>query len=141
MALSALMHIWRDSALIHGKLASILALHFGCAMAAFLLALWCIGKVLGEDRRFGRRFAAAFVFLSGLTIGLTALVFALIYRSAYAQWHGPPLSAAWTEALVFTIAGAVYQFLVLGLRHYVPLGFAALVAASLVLACRCRTKR
>jgi hypothetical protein len=51
-------------------------------------------------------------------------MFSIIYRNFYAQWHGDPFTRIWLFQLTFTSASALYQFAVLGLRLYLPLGVA-----------------
>ncbi|TIU13037.1 MAG: hypothetical protein E5W40_08905, partial [Mesorhizobium sp.] len=75
--------------------------------------------------------AAAFVCLLATTISFTGGLFALHYRSYYAQWHEPALTIAWSIQFVHTVATAFYQFIVLGIRLYFPLGFIALALASI----------
>ncbi|RUW22679.1 hypothetical protein EOA34_20760, partial [Mesorhizobium sp. M4B.F.Ca.ET.013.02.1.1] len=58
-------------------------------------------------------------------------LFALQYRSYYAEWHAPAFTIRWAFELVFTMLTALYQFVVLGIRLYFPLGFIALVAAGI----------
>ena len=65
------------------------------------------------------------------TIGLTAFVFGLQYRIYYSAWHGPVFSWIWANQFVFTVGGAVYQFIVIGMPFYYPLGFLAVFLASL----------
>ncbi|MDS1134858.1 hypothetical protein [Nitratireductor indicus] len=77
------------------------------------------------------RFAAAFLSFAVMTIGVTAGLYALQYRLYYAQWHGSFLSVEWVLQFVFTTAGALYQFAVVGLRVYFPWGFAALFLLAL----------
>jgi len=89
-----------------------------------------IAQHLG-GRRAETRFAAHMVLLAGATIGLTAFFFGYWYRLYYARWHEPAFSIGWTFQYVFTLAAAFYHFLVLGLRMYMPLGLAALLAFSL----------
>ncbi|MFC5583642.1 hypothetical protein ACFPOD_00825 [Nitratireductor kimnyeongensis] len=84
------------------------------------------------------RFAAAFVSFALTTICITAALYALQYRAYYAQWHGDPLSVRWILQFVFTTAGAVYQFAVIGLRVYFPWGLAALFALSYIYAAKPR---
>jgi hypothetical protein len=81
-------------------------------------------------------FAAAFICLTVFTIGATSLMFAIIYRNFYAQWHGDPFTRLWVIQLVFTTAAALYQFAVQGLRLYLPLGVIFLFGASWLLATR-----
>lgn len=76
-------------------------------------------------------FAASFVSLFAATALITGGLYALQYRSYYAEWHGPPFSMRWLFQLVFTGAGALYQFAVLGIRLYFPVGFVALFVTAL----------
>ncbi len=75
-------------------------------------------------------FAAAFIAFTVSTIAMTAGLYALQYRSYYAQWHEPAFTLTWCLQLVFTSLAALYQFAVLGLRLYFPVGFLALLALS-----------
>ena len=78
-------------------------------------------------------FAASFLSLSVLTATVTALVFAVHFRLFQVGSTGTFLSAFWFEELAFTLAAAVYQFVVMGLRLYLPLApLAILVAAYLI---------
>jgi hypothetical protein len=99
---------------------------------------WTLAKLLSNGRRSETAFAAAFVSLGVLTIGLTALLYALQYRTYCAEWHAPPFTITWAFQFVFTGLVALYQFAVLGLRLYFPGGFIALFAAALWFACRSR---
>jgi len=60
--------------------------------------------------------------LAAATVFITAGLFALEYRSFYAQWHAEPLSRIWLLQFLFTSASAFYQFAVMALRLYLPLG-------------------
>ncbi|MCR4266265.1 hypothetical protein [Nitratireductor sp. ZSWI3] len=95
-------------------------------------------RLLSRHERTETRFAAAFLAFATATLGATAMVYALQYRAYYAQWHGPLFSLRWILEFVFTTAGALYQFAVLGLRIYFPWGFAALFALSLYYAAKPR---
>jgi hypothetical protein len=102
------------------------------ALGAFFaapIALWCA-------RIFGRKnansvFAAIFVLLGILTIGVTALLFAFDFWLYFSQWHGEIFSGLWANQFLFTFASAIYQFLVSGLRLYLPFGLLALVIISM----------
>lgn len=87
-------------------------------------------RLVSLGRRWEVGFAAAFACLAGATVGLTSGLFALQYRSYYAEWHAPAFTLTWGLQLVFTTVVALYQFVVLGIRLYFPLGFVALFAAS-----------
>ncbi|MCA0057672.1 hypothetical protein, partial [Mesorhizobium sp. B261B1A] len=89
-------------------------------------------------RRWHAACAAACGGLAAATIGLTAGLYALQYRSYYAAWHAPTFTLTWGLQFVFTMAVALYQFVVLGIRLYFPIGFLALFAASLWFARRRR---
>lgn len=96
---------------------------------AFPVALTA-ARLVTRSRRWETALAAAFVCLLGATLAFTGGLFALQYRSYYAEWHAPAFTLTWAFEFVFTVLTALYQFAVLGVRLYFPLGFAALVAAS-----------
>lgn len=130
MAASAYARLWNGGWLLpDGILAVVtlfaaggaLALPFGLYAARFI-ALGRSGEIA---------FAALFVCLLAATLGVTAMLYALQYRSYYAEWHGTPFSMRWFFQFAFTSAGAFYQFAILGIRFYFPLGFVALFAAAL----------
>lgn len=98
------------------------------ALPALPLSLWLLR--ISTFTHPLRLFSAALLVLSLITIGLTALVFAFDFWWYFAQWHGDRFSKLWLIQLGFTFASAIYQFLVSGLRLYVPFGVFALVAAS-----------
>ncbi|MCV3209767.1 hypothetical protein OHD62_18155 [Mesorhizobium sp. YC-39] len=97
---------------------------------AFPVGLF-LARLISLGRHWEVAFAAAFICLLAATIALTGGLFALQYRSYYVQWHAPALTIAWSIQFVFTMATALYQFIVLGIRLYFPLGFIALFAASI----------
>lgn len=117
--------------------AIVLALYFSGAVLGWLAALPLI-RFASHARPPETRFAAAFLFLGAGTAAFTALLFALQYRQFYAQWHQPFGTMIWVFQFVFTSASAVYQFAVLGVRHYLPFGLILLIAASLLHARRSR---
>ncbi len=88
-------------------------------------------KLVSRGRHWETALAAAFVCLLGATLAFTGGLFALQYRSYYAEWHAPALTRTWAFEFTFTMLTALYQFVVLGIRLYFPLGFAALIAASI----------
>ena len=127
-ALAALfLDRWETPELIR---ANVVLFALGGAVA-FPPALY-VARLLAAGARAESAFAALFICLATATIGFTALFFALYYRSYYAQWHAEPLTRFWAIQFIHTVAGAVYQFAVLGLRLYFPLGFFALFAGSLI---------
>lgn len=99
------------------------------AVVAAPVAVWC-ARIFSRNNA-NSAFAAMFVFLAIGTIGLTALIFAFDFWLYFSQWHGPVFSGLWTNQFVFTFASAIYQFLVSGLRLYLPFGLIALVIASM----------
>jgi hypothetical protein len=99
----------------------------GAALAA-PLACWFVA-ILALDQPTAR-FAAALVLLTTVTLAITAFLFGYDFWWYFAQWHGETLSQLWFVQLIFTFASAIYQFLVAGLRLYVPFGVFALIAAS-----------
>lgn len=99
-------------------------------MAAFSVCRpLLVAEPTGRDTVFG-----LFLCLAAGTIGTTAFLFALDYRTFYAQWHAMTGTRTWLFQFAFTSLAAFYQFLVLGVRLYLPLGAVALVATGLLLA-------
>ncbi|HEY6633004.1 MAG TPA: hypothetical protein VIZ90_16260 [Rhizobiaceae bacterium] len=93
-----------------------------------------LGLVLARFLAFRRHcevaFAAAFLSFASVTACVTAGFFALQYREYYAEWHGDAFTRIWFLQFIHTIAAALYQFAVLGLRLFFPIGFVALLLAS-----------
>jgi hypothetical protein len=133
MALSAWLALWLGENDATFQLKSILALYASGGLLAWPPSLFT-ARYAAHGRTAETRFAAFLLCLVAGTIGATALLFALDYRIFYAQWHAMAGTRTWFFQLVFTSLGAIYQFLVLGVRLYLPLGIFALVMASLVLA-------
>ena len=119
--------LWRHMLPLQAlRIAVIFAL--GAAIAA-PLALWGAKIIAHKNTR--SAFAAMFFLLSIGTLGLTAVIFALDFWSYFSQWHGTIFSKLWANQFFFTVASAVYQFLVSGVRLYLPFGLIALVVASM----------
>lgn len=118
--------------------AALVVLLFGIGAALAFPAALFLSRLVAENKAPSGRFAAAFVMLALGTIAVTAILFALDYRIYYAAWHEEPFTRGWFVQFAFTVAGALYQFAVIGLRLYFPVGFAALFAASLWFALRAR---
>lgn len=114
-------------------LEKLLLIYFVGGLFAWPIAL-PLARLLTRRRRTETRFAAHFVLLSLGTIAMTAFFFAMEYRLFYAQWHQPFGTRIWVFQFVFTSIGAAYQFLVMGLRLYLPVGLPLLAGASLWLA-------
>ncbi|WP_292155974.1 hypothetical protein [Mesorhizobium sp.] len=127
MAASAFLnlHDWETP----GKVRFVVLLYALGGALAFPVGLTLAGLV-SRGRHWETALAAAFVCLLGATLAFTGGLFALQYRSYYAEWHAPAFTLTWAFEFVFTMLTALYQFVVLGVRLYFPLGFAALVAAS-----------
>lgn len=115
----------------------VVLLYFMGGALAFPVGL-TLARLVSRGRHWETALAAAFVCLLGATLAFTAGLFALQYRSYYAEWHAPAFTLTWAFEFVFTVLTALYQFVVLGVRLYFPLGFAALVAASIWFARRRR---
>jgi hypothetical protein len=133
MALSAQASLWLSNAALTSHYWSLTALIFAGAALAWPLSLSAF-RFLAFGRGREPAFAAALLCLIVFTIGVTAVLFAIIYRNFYAQWHGDPFTKLWLVQLAFTSASALYQFAVIGLRLYLPLGMALLFAAAFLLA-------
>lgn len=95
-------------------------------------------QLSGGGRRTPKVFAAWFLLLGVMTLAATAGVFALQYRIFYAHWHAPFPSRIWAYQFIFTSASALYQFAVLGLRHFLPTAFLILLLLGVVMARRSR---
>ncbi|WP_246745835.1 hypothetical protein [Ciceribacter sp. L1K22] len=115
----------------------LMILYFAGGSLTWLTVLPLI-RFLSYARPAETRFAAALLLLGAGTVAMTAFIFAMQYRLFYAQWHAPFGSRIWMFQFVFTSAGAVYQFAVLGIRPLLPIGGPILVAMSLLLARRHR---
>ncbi|AEH89206.1 hypothetical protein [Mesorhizobium opportunistum] len=126
---SALLNLLLDDWETPEKIRTVSLLFAMGGTLAFPFGLFA-AQLLSLGRRREVAFAAAFVCLAAATIGLTGGLYALQYRSYYAEWHAPALTHTWALQLVFTTLIAFYQFVVLGIRLYFPLGFIALFAAS-----------
>lgn len=133
MALSAWHALWMREHHATFHLQSILLLFALGGLIAWPLSLFT-ARYLAQDRAFETRLAAFLLFLIAGTVGVTAVLFFLNYRMFYAQWHAAAGSPTWFFQLLFTSLVALYQFLVLGVRLYLPLGAVALVLVSLWLA-------
>jgi hypothetical protein len=112
------------------KIAAVAVLYAVGAAIAFPLALF-VARFIAHGRSAEAAFAAMFLALALSTVGVTALIFALDYRSYYSEWHEDFGTITWIFQFVFTTAGAVVQFAVLGVRLFFPAGFVALFVASL----------
>ncbi|WEX87004.1 hypothetical protein PZN02_003343 [Sinorhizobium garamanticum] len=133
MATSAWLALWLrgDEAAFHIR--DILLLYALGGLLAWPISLFA-ARFAAQERVAETRFSAFFLCLIAGTVGTTACLFAFDYRIFYAQWHAATGTRIWLFQFLFTSLAALYQFLVLGVRLYLPLGLAVLVAASLWLA-------
>lgn len=99
------------------------------AACAFSPAL-IIARIMSAGRGREAAFAATFVSLATVTLAFTALAFAIHYRIYYAQWHAEPYSVRWMYQLAFTGLASIFQFAVLGMRYFIPLGLPTLFVVS-----------
>ncbi len=132
-AASALVTLYFRNGLLTSHITALTLIYFfGGALA------WSI--LVPPTRRFARqrptsaRFAAFFLALSIGTAAMTAFLFAMDYRWFYSRWHAPFGSLIWIFQFLFTGASAVYQFAVLGLALFLPLGLLCLIVVSAYLA-------
>ncbi|TCD14549.1 hypothetical protein [Oricola cellulosilytica] len=107
----------------------ILAIYFLGGACGFALAypfLWFAHRI----SRPLLRTLLVILLLGIFTLGATALILLLQYRTYYAQWHGPALSRIWFWQQFYTALGSTYQYAVIGTRLYWPLGALFLLATS-----------
>ena len=135
MTLSAQLALWIAIRLDTWHLLALSLLFFAGGAIAWPLALFAI-RFCSYRRNPEVWFAASVLFLSCGTIAVTAALFALQYRIYYAQWHGGVLTKLWIIQFVYTTAAAVYQFAVMGVRLYLPLGAVILFGTALMIARR-----
>ena len=134
-ALSGLMlDDWQTPA----KIRAVFLLFALGGFVAFPFGLYFARLLAGWRQTGATAFAAAFLCLTLATIAATAALYGLQYREYYAQWHEEAFTLIWFLQFIHTLAAAAYQFAVLGLRLYFPLGFVALLAVSLWFARRPR---
>ncbi len=129
MGASALTGLWLDNWETPEKIRFVVLLYAMGAAIAFPIGLFA-ARLISLDRQWEVALAAAFVCLLAATLAFTGGLFALQYRSYYAEWHADAFTVRWAFELVFTSLTALYQFVVLGIRLYFPLGFIALTIAS-----------
>lgn len=115
-----------------GLIGIVALLFFAGGCLAFPPALF-LARLVAAGRGRTAGFAAMFLCLAAATVGLTGGLYALEYRTYYAQWHAAAFTHIWVLQFVFTSLVALYQFAVLGLRLMFPLGFLGLFAASWLL--------
>lgn len=129
MTLSAGFSLWLSNGLLTSHLSTILLMSFATSIVGYMLAMLAV-RCFVKRKNFETRFAGYFFFLIVMTIGCNVLFFCLNYWFFYSQWHAPFLSKTWAWQFVFTNIGALYQFAVLGLLLYLPLGLIFLTITS-----------
>lgn len=134
-ASAAISLYWSRSGIIEGAAHRLIGVFALGALIAFPVGRYLLTFV-PERWLFSQRFAVAFLILGLATIGFTALLVAFDFLAYYAQWHDEGLSRRRFFETVTTILSACYQFLVLGLRLFLPVGFMALAAVSAAFALR-----
>ena len=129
MGASALVNLWLDDWETPAKIRFVFLLFAAGGALAFPVGLFA-AQLVSVGRHWEVALAATFVCLLAATIAVTGGLFALQYRSYYSEWHAPAFSLTWAFQFVFTMLTALYQFVVLGIRLYFPVGFVALALAS-----------
>lgn len=130
-AAAAASLVWRRDWELDGQAGLLIAIFAGGGLMGFPAATFLLGRYMPWNWQETRRFSAAFILIGAATVGFTALLFTIQFRIYYAQWHAGPGSIRFYFETFFTILSACYQFLVLGLRIYIPFGLAALIVVSL----------
>jgi hypothetical protein len=121
MAASAVAALYLRNGLLTSHLTALtLVYFFGGALSWPVVVL--LVRRFARQRPTSARFAAFFLALSIGTAAMTAFLFAMDYRWFYSRWHAPFGSLIWIFQFLFTGASAVYQFAVLGLALFLPLG-------------------
>lgn len=112
------------------RIGDVAFLFFACGLAGFPLAM-VPAQLLARGWSPERRFALAIIGLATTTIGLTALAYAIQYRLYYSEWHDHAFTIRWIFEVGFTTLAAIYQFAVMGMRLFLPVGLVALLVAGL----------
>ncbi len=133
MAASALVSLYVRNRLETAHLGQLLALYLAGGVLAWPFVVFT-ARLVSRNARLETRFAACLVLLAVGTIAMTAFLFAMDYRLFYSQWHQPLLTKTGMRQVFGTSASAVYQFAVMGLGLYLPVGLPLLAAVSLWLA-------
>lgn len=111
----------------------LLAVYASGGAAGWCVASLCLGLIKPRVSAQWLLGLLAAALLLGATLAITSGIFALHYRSFYAQWHSDAFTRDWFLQFAFTSASAVYQFLVIGLRLYGMLFLPAILGASAIL--------
>ena len=137
MLVSAMAGLYLRNRMETSHVLDLALLYFGGGLLSWPFNL-IAGRYFALRREMETRFAAFFLAMTTGTILMTAFLFAMDYRIFYSRWHSPLGSVIWMFQFVFTGASAVYQFLVLGLGLFLPVGLVCLLATSYALAKRMR---
>ena len=113
---------------------SILLVGAGGALATSVTAALFMARLRRKLCQAPQRMAAFMLLLGGFGFAVSAGLFAVGTLSGSTEWQDPGLTRIWLVQIIFTFAGSLYQFLVSGLRLYLPLGLVALIAFSATLA-------
>jgi hypothetical protein len=135
MAGSTYLELLRAGWQLPERIAWVVCIVAAGAAMAFAPAFTLAGVLAGSRGR-TVRLAAALLSFGGLTVCVTAALYALQYRSYYAAFHDPVFTVTWGVQQAFTTAGALYQFAVSGVRLYMPVGLAAMFVTGLWFALR-----
>ncbi|MDK4703573.1 hypothetical protein PH562_15065 [Rhizobium sp. CNPSo 4062] len=133
MAASAIAALYLRNGLLTSHLGALTLIYFFGGALSWLI-LVPLTQRFARQRPTSARFAAFFLALSVGTAAMTAFLFAMDYRWFYSRWHAPFGSLIWIFQFLFTGASAVYQFAVLGLTLFLPLGLLCLIVVSAYLA-------
>lgn len=130
LAASAYFSLVSEMARVFGqRVMTILAIYFAGGAIGYLFAM-PVTHWLGKRIPPRLRLLCAVLALGGFTLAATAGILALNYRAYYAQWHEAALSHDWFYQQFFTALASTYQYLVIGIRLYWPLGPAFLLLAA-----------
>ena len=130
MTAAAYFSLMSEQARVFGpRVMTILALYFAGGAIGYLFAFPVV-RWLKKRISPRQRLIIAILLLGGFTLAATAGVLALNYRTYYAEWHEAAYSIHWVYQQIFTVLGSTYQYLVIGIRLYWPLGPAFLLIAG-----------
>lgn len=122
---------------ISGKENELTAIYFLGGLLAWPFALY-FARLFALGFGPVTRFIFAMLSLAGCTLAMTAFIFSQQFRLIFADTHMPITTRIGFYQFAETSASGVFQFLVVGLRLYFPLGILSLLLASLWLARRMR---
>lgn len=128
MAASAAWSITRSAWVMGPDPIRVIALFAAGGFVSFVPAAFLCR--LARPKRTEARLAAWLFSLTVITVVATGLFHAANFRLTAFAAHSAPFSPGWFIETGFIMAGAFYQFLVLGMRMFFPLGFLALLAIA-----------